>query len=326
MDETVNGQDERRIVALAGGVGGAKLASGLALTGLGERLSVVVNTADDFQLFGLHISPDVDTVTYTLAGLANREMGWGVSGDTFVTLGMLERYGQDIWFQLGDKDFATHILRTMGLRSGKRLTTVTAELTGALDIEAQILPMTDDTVATRLLTESGKLEFQEYFVRRRHADRVLGVEFAGIDQATVPREVGAALETCSGVIICPSNPIVSIDPILSVGDMWERIAALNVPVVAVSPIVGGQAIKGPAAEMLESLGHESSALGVAEIYRGLIDGMVIDNQDEELAGAIEKLGMRVLVTNTIMTDDASRRQLGETALALCSTIASEGSS
>lgn len=325
MNGAVQRQDEQRVVALAGGVGGAKLASGLALAGLGERLSVIVNTADDFELFGLHISPDVDTVTYTLAGLANREMGWGVSGDTFVTLGMLERYGQDIWFQLGDKDFATHILRTMGLRSGKRLTAVTAELASALGIEAEILPMADEPVATRLLTEGGALEFQEYFVRRRHADRVLGVEFAGIDQATIPPEVEVVLESCTGVIFCPSNPIVSIDPILSVADMRERIAALDVPVVAVSPIVGGQAIKGPAAEMLESLGHESSALGVATIYTGLVDGMVIDDQDAELAGAIERLGMRVAVTNTIMTDDESRRDLAGVALELCSTIASEGS-
>jgi LPPG:FO 2-phospho-L-lactate transferase len=306
------------VVALAGGVGGAKLARGLALAGLGERLSVVVNTADDMQLFGLHIAPDLDTVMYTLAGLANPVQGWGIVDESFTTLEMIKGYGRDAWFLLGDKDLATHILRTERLRAGIGLTDVTAELSAALGITARILPMCDEPVATRVATPDGELEFQEYFVRRRHADDVSGVRFEGIEAARVTPQVTAALDAAACVILCPSNPFVSIDPILAVGDFRSRLAA---PVVAVSPIVGGQAIKGPAAHMLQTLGHDVSALGVAALYRDFLNGMVIDTVDEELATPIEALGIATLVTNTVMHSDSDRKTLADETLAFAARLA-----
>lgn len=311
------------VVALAGGVGGAKLAHGLTLTGLGDRLSVVVNTGDDFTLYGLHISPDLDTVLYTLGGVANPETGWGVAGDTFNSLEMLGKYGQDIWFWLGDRDIATHILRTAALHQGRTLTDIMAELATALDIEARILPMCDEPVATLVDTPAGELEFQEYFVRRQHSDEVRGLRFAGIDQASVTPETAQAIDTASAIIICPSNPFVSVDPILNVPGMRERLTAAGAPIVAVSPIVGGEAIKGPAADMLRSLGHEVSAYGVAEYYRDFIDGIVIDERDTDLAGRIEQLGLDVEVIDTIMIDDQTRRQLAEHSLALAERISQE---
>lgn len=309
------------IVALAGGVGGAKLAHGLALTGLGARLSVVVNTGDDMELFGLHISPDLDTVMYTLAGLANPAQGWGIVDESFATLEMIKRYNRDAWFLLGDKDFATHILRTERLRAGVALTEVTTELAGALGIEAAILPMCDEPVATRIETPDGVLEFQEYFVRRRHADDVSGVRFQGIEAARVTAQVSAVLAQARVIILCPSNPFVSIDPILAVGDMRARLGASGAPVVAVSPIVGGEAIKGPAAHMLATLGHSVSAAGVAALYRDFLDGIVIDTVDAALAPEIEALGLVVHVTNSIMRDDADRRTLASETLDFAARMA-----
>jgi LPPG:FO 2-phospho-L-lactate transferase len=309
------------VVALAGGVGGAKLAHGLALTGLGARLSVVVNTGDDMQLFGLHISPDLDTVMYTLAELANPVQGWGIVDESFATLEMIKRYDRDAWFLLGDKDFATHILRTERLRAGVPLTTVTAELAGPLGIDAAILPMCDEPVETLIETPDGVLEFQDYFVRRRHADDVSGVRFQGIEAATVTPQVSTALERAGGIVLCPSNPFVSIDPILAVGDVRARLVEHPAPVVAVSPIIGGQAIKGPAAHMLATLGHPVSAAGVAALYRDFLDGMVIDAVDAALAPEIEALGPAVHVTNTIMRDDADRRRLATETLAFTARLA-----
>lgn len=312
---------QRNIVALAGGVGGAKLAHGLALTGPGAALKVVVNTADDFRLYGLHISPDIDTVMYTLGGVANPETGWGIAGDTFAALGMMRNYGEDTWFLLGDRDLATHILRTDALRSGRRMTEVVAGLAAGLGIEAAILPMADEPVETLVETPDGLLEFQEYFVRRRHADDVTGVQFRGIEEATITAEVGAALGAADAVILCPSNPIVSIGPILAVPGFRARLTGLDAPVVAVSPIIGGQALKGPAAGMLATLGHEVSAYGVAALYRDFLDGIVIDEEDRELAGRIESLGVAVEVTDTIMRDDAGREALARTTLDFAATLA-----
>ncbi|HST88541.1 MAG TPA: 2-phospho-L-lactate transferase [Ktedonobacterales bacterium] len=304
------------IVALAGGVGGAKLAHGLyrTLAREPERLAVVVNTGDDFELYGLRISPDADTVLYTLAGIANPETGWGIAGDSFAALEMLRRYGDAAWFRLGDRDLATHLRRTELLRAGRRPTEVLAALAAALGVRARLLPMADEPVATVVTTPDGELAFQDYFVRRGHRDPVSGVRFVGIERARPTAEALAALAAAEAVIFCPSNPIVSIGPILAVPGMRALVRAAPGPRVAVSPIVAGRALKGPADAMLAALGHESSAYAVAALYHDLLDGMVIDRQDAEQAARIEALGMRVLVTDTIMRDEEERRRLAADVL------------
>lgn len=295
-----------RVAAIAGGVGGAKMAAGLEGVVGGGNLSVVVNTADDFELWGLHISPDVDTVMYTLAGVSNREMGWGIEGETFAALGMISGYGEDAWFRLGDQDFATHILRTERLRSGLTLTEVTAGLCGALGVGGEVLPMTDAEVRTVIVTPDGELEFQEYFVGRGQRDEVVGVEFRGLEDARPTAEVTRAIEGADVVVFCPSNPVVSVGPVLGISGMRETLAGVEAPKVAVSPIIGGKALKGPADRMLSSLGHEASAVGVARMYAGLLDGFVVDRADEALRGEIENLGMKVLVTDAVMGEGEDR--------------------
>jgi LPPG:FO 2-phospho-L-lactate transferase len=302
------------VVALAGGVGGAKLAAGLQDALPAGDLTVVVNTADDFDLWGLHICPDLDTVMYTLAGIANPETGWGISGESFETLNMLERYGEDTWFKLGDRDLATHTLRTHRLRSGETLTEVTRALAGALEIESHVLPMSDDPVSTVLDTPEGRLEFQEYFVRRGQRDEVLGVELRGIEDARPSGEVLTAISGADAIIICPSNPVVSVGPILGLPGMREVLAFSRAPRVAVSPIVGGRALKGPADKMLLSLGHEVSATGVAAMYEDLVDGMVVDKIDERERAGIEAMGMRVLVTDSVMRGAKDRARLASETL------------
>ncbi len=303
------------IVALAGGVGGAKLAQGLARALPASDLRVIVNTADDFDLYGLRICPDLDTVLYTLAGIADPVQGWGIAGDTTHLLDAIARYGREPWFRLGDGDFATHILRSERLRAGISLTAVMAELAEALGVATQILPMTDDPVATVVETPAGRLAFQDYFVARRQADTVLGVSFEGIARATLPDGVATAIAEAELILFCPSNPIVSIGPILAVPGLRAALDSATAPIVAVSPIVGGRALKGPADRMLASLGHEVSALGVARLYQGVIDGIVIDAVDRELQPAIEALGIATDVTATVMGDAASRQQLAERVLA-----------
>ena len=302
-----------KVVALAGGVGGAKLAAGLKSVLPAGDLSVVVNTADDFDLWGLRICPDLDTVMYTLAGIANPDTGWGIADESFETLNMLERYGEDTWFKLGDRDLATHVLRTHRLRSGETLTKVTAALSGALGVESVVLPMSNDPVSTILQTPEGWLEFQEYFVRRGQRDEVLAVELSGIGDASPTGDVLAAISDADAIVFCPSNPVVSVGPILAVPGMREALASSRAPKMAVSPIVGGRALKGPADKMLLSLGHEVSATGVAAMYSGLVDGMVVDVVDEEERAGIEEIGMRVLVTDAVMRDARDRTRLaGET--------------
>jgi LPPG:FO 2-phospho-L-lactate transferase len=303
-----------KICALAGGVGGAKLAAGLQDILSPGDLSVVVNTADDFDLWGLHICPDLDTVMYTLAGVSDPETGWGVAGESFATLNTLEHYGEETWFKLGDRDLATHILRTSRLRSGEKLTKITAELSGALGVESAVLPMSDDPVSTILETPDGRLEFQEYFVRRGQRDEVLGVWLRGIEEAIPTESVLAALGDADAIVFCPSNPIVSVGPILAVPGMMEALASSSAPKVAVSPIVGGRALKGPADKMLASLGHEVSATGVARIYAGLVDGMVVDRIDESERAGIEAIGMRALVTESVMRDAEDRARLASETL------------
>src|SRR5918995_869043 len=303
-----------KVCALAGGVGGAKLASGLQnVLPLGE-LSVVVNTADDFDLWGLHICPDLDTVMYTLAGISNPETGWGIVNESFETLNMLESYGEETWFKLGDRDLATHVLRTSRMRYGETLTEITAKLSGALGVESAVLPMSDDPVSTVLETPEGRLEFQEYFVRRGQRDEVLGIELRGIEGARPTERVLAAISGADVIVLCPSNPVVSIGPILALPGMTEALASSSAPKVAVSPIVGGRALKGPADRMLASLGHEVSATGVARMYAGLVDGMVVDRADEDERTGIEALGMRVLVTESIMRDAEDRARLASETL------------
>ena len=303
-----------KVCALAGGVGGAKLAAGLRDELPPGDLSVVVNTADDFDLWGLHICPDLDTVMYTLAGASNPETGWGLAGESFESLEMLERYGEDTWFKLGDRDLATHVLRTARLRSGETLTRITAGLSRALGIRSFVLPMSDDPVSTLLETPDGHLEFQEYFVRRGQRDEVLGVELRGIDAAAPTGSVLAAISGADVIVICPSNPVVSIGPILALPGVREALARSSVPKVAVSPIVGGRALKGPADRMLLSLGHEVSATGVARMYAGLVDGMVVDKIDEGERESIEAVGMRVLATGSVMRDASDRARLASETL------------
>ncbi len=311
MGRMPSSSSSETIVLLAGGVGGAKLADGLQAH-LGSRVVVIVNTADDVERHGLLVSPDHDTVLYTLAGIANREWGWGIEGETFAAAGMLERYGEETWFRLGDRDLATHVVRTARLRRGDRPTDISRDLQRSLGVEAVILPMTDASVRTEVLTDDGWLGFQDYFVRLHQEPAVLDLRFAGIEDAIATPEVVAALEVADAVLIAPSNPFVSVRPILAVEGIeagLQTARSRGARVVAVSGIVGGKALKGPADRMLVSLGQEASALGVARQYTGIADVFVIDSLDAGQAGAIEALGMRVVVTDTVMTDAAGRARL-----------------
>jgi len=304
------------VVLLAGGVGGAKLAHGLQ-EHLGSRLVVVVNTADDVERHGLLVSPDHDTVMYTLAGIDNREWGWGIVGETFAAAEMLERYGEETWFRLGDRDLATHIVRTARLRRGDRPTEVARDLQHALGVRAVVLPMSDQPVRTEVLTDDGWLAFQDYFVRLHQEPEVRDLRFDGIDDARSTPEVDAALEAAEAIVIAPSNPFVSVRPILSVAGIeagLQTARTRGAPVVAVSGIVGGVALKGPADRMLVSLGHEASALGVARQYTGIADVFVLDRLDEALVPQIRELGLRPVVTDTIMAGDAGRARLAAEVL------------
>ncbi len=312
------------IVVLAGGVGGAKLAHGFAQLDLGDRLAVVVNTADDFELYGLAISPDLDTVLYTLAGIANPVTGWGILGDTANTLAMIGRYGESTWFWLGDRDLATHILRTEQLRRGMRLTEVTRTLATALGVTARILPMTDHPVRTIVSTPEGDLPFQDYFVRRRQRDTVLAVRFEGIEDAHPTPDVEQALDEATVIVLAPSNPIVSLGPILALPGFRERLRRAPVPIVAVSPIVGGRALKGPADRMLASLGHEVSPVGVARLYQDVVDGLVVDIRDAHLAPAVEALGLAVHLTDTVMQVERDRARVARETLAFAQRIGASG--
>jgi LPPG:FO 2-phospho-L-lactate transferase len=302
-----------KVTVLAGGVGGAKLVQGLDR--VVDDLTVVVNTADDAEIYGLAISPDLDTVMYTLAGVADPVNGWGVADETHTTLAAMAALGEDTWFSLGDRDLATHVVRTARLRAGVRLSHVTAGLASALGVRARLLPMTDDPVATVVDTASGRFGFQEYFVARRHRDDVIGLDLTGVD-AAVPAP--GVLESVSGadvVVLAPSNPFVSIGPILAVPGVRDALARTAARRIGVSPIVGGQALKGPAAQMLASLGHEVSALGVARLYAGLLDVLCLDEQDRALAPAVRDLGMDVLVTGTVMGGPEDRERLAREVLA-----------
>ncbi len=301
-----------KIVALAGGVGGAKLAHGLSLLLQPADLAIVVNTADDFEYLGVKISPDLDTVCYTLAGIANPATGWGRGSETWTMLSELEVLGAPTWFRLGDKDIATHLWRTALLRQGERLSSVVKRFSLAWGIQHPILPMTDDAVSTIVETDEGALAFQEYFVQRQCTPRVRGFRFAGIEGASAAPQVIDAIQAADFVVICPSNPWVSIAPILAIDEV--RAAVSRSRVIAVSPIIGGRALRGPAAKMYKEMGIEPSALAVASHYQGLSGCFVIDNADVDLELALLNLGMRILVTNTVMLTPDDRARLARDLL------------
>jgi len=300
---------QRRIVALAGGVGAARFLDGLTRVVRPGRIFVVGNTGDDAEIHGLHISPDLDTVTYTLAGIANPEMGWGIKDDTFRCLESLEKLGSATWFHLGDRDLGTHLYRTERLRQGISLAEVTKEITTALKVRSTIIPMTNSRIRTRIGTPSGELEFQTYFVQRRARDTVLSVRFEGSLEASAAPGIIEAIEQAETIILCPSNPFISIGPILSVPGIREALRRRRNHIVAISPIVGGRALKGPAARMMKSMHFRSSAVEVARLYQDFVGVFVLDEVDREEAKKVEALGMRPVVTNTIMSDLRGRTRL-----------------
>ena len=303
-------------VALSGGVGGAKLALGLSRILAPAQLDVIVNTGDDFEHLGLTICPDLDTLTYTLAGLNNTETGWGRAGETWTFMASLRALGGESWFQLGDGDLAIHVERTRRLAAGEPLSRVTAELTARLGIELSVIPMSDDPVRTFVETAAGALAFQHYFVRDQCAPEVTGFEFRGAKTATPsPMALGALADPAlDAVVICPSNPFISIDPILAVPGLRGAIEDAAAPVIAVSPIVGGKAIKGPTAKMMLELGVTQSAASVARHYDGLIDGFVLDSEDAASGDEIRALGLDVLTTNTVMQSLEDRVSLAANVL------------
>jgi LPPG:FO 2-phospho-L-lactate transferase len=290
------------IVALAGGVGAARLLRGLVTVVDPASVVAVVNTGDDVVLHGLHVSPDLDTVTYTLAAAVNDETGWGLAGESWTVMDALERYGGDnTWFRLGDRDLATHLYRTRRLREGVPLSAVTAEIAAAWNLDLRLLPMTDDRVETRVDVEGeGEIGFQDYFVRRRHAVTARGVHYRGAEDARPAPGVLEAVGAASNVLVCPSNPILSIAPLLAVPGVRAAVEQRRADCVAVSPIVAGAALKGPADRLLTELGHESSVVGVARLYAPLAGTLVVDEADAALAPAVEAEGMRCVVTPTVM--------------------------
>lgn len=310
-----------KIVALAGGVGGAKLAHGLAQILNPEELTIIVNTGDDFEHYGLYICPDLDTVCYTLAGIANPETGWGRAAESWNAIENLSKLGGPDWFKLGDKDLGTHLERTRRLKEGYSLSQITKDFCKAWAIQPTVLPMSDQPVRTYVETDEGELAFQEYFVHRRCEPRVKGFWFDGADRAEPARGVNEAIQAADAIVICPSNPWVSIDPILRVISLpTSHPSAGGVrrgegkKVIAVSPIIGGQAIKGPAAKMYKELGIEPSALAVANHYRGLATNFVLDKIDEQLIQSIKGLSMQTHVTNTLMKSHDDRKRLAEELL------------
>ena len=308
--------ENSKVLALAGGVGGAKLALGLRDILDEESLAIVVNTGDDEEFFGLHVSPDLDTVMYTLGGISNPDTGWGISGETFRSLNRLRQYGADTWFNLGDLDMATHIRRTQLLGQGNTLSEVTNSLCSSLGITHSIFPMTDDTLKTVVITEISEMSFQEYFVKNRCDPRVVSLRFDSPSECSPSPGFVTALNESDLLVFCPSNPFLSVDPILAVTGVRKKIENFRGARIAVSPIVGGEAIKGPAGKILRELGHEVSCVGVAKRYVDLCDVFIIDNVDADLASTIEKLGMRVVVTNTIMNNDQEKRTLAQEILSL----------
>ncbi len=305
---------------LAGGVGASRFLQGLAAVVRQRDITVISNTGDDLEFVGLHVSPDTDIVIYALAGVVNPATGWGLEGDTFAVAEALQRFGYERWFNLGDRDLATALHRTRLLREGWPLHRIVAELARAWGLEVRILPMSDDPVRTIILGPGGDLPFQEYMVRLRTEVDVRGFRFAGAEAARPAPGVLDAIAGARAVILAPSNPFVSIGPILAVPGIREALAATRATRVAISPIIAGQVVKGPAAAMLASLGHEVSAVGVAALYRGLVDLFVLDTADAALAPRVEALGMRTLVTETLMTDGPRKAALAAAVVAALEAV------
>ena len=302
------------IVALAGGVGAARFLDGLARVIAPERIFIIGNTGDDEEIHGLHVSPDLDTVVYTLAGLADPARGWGLRGDTFRGLEALARLGAGTWFQVGDADFATHIYRTQRLRAGATLSRVTRDIAAALGVRSTVAPVCDTPLRTVVATPAGLLPFQTYFVKRRARDRVTGLRFKGARLARPAPGVLAAIRRASAVLLCPSNPFISIGPILAVPGVRAALRETRAPVVAVSPIVGGRALKGPAAAMMKSLGVPLTPAGIAGLYRDFLNILVMDRVDAKHAAAVEAMGIAAVVTDTVMNGLARKKALARAAL------------
>lgn len=306
-----------RITALAGGVGASKLLDGLARAMPAEDLTVIVNTGDDIELFGLYIAPDLDIVTYTLAGAVNPATGWGIEGDTFHCLEAMARYGAERWFNLGDRDLATHIWRTMMLRQGRTLSETADHIRRAHGLACRIIPMTDLHTPTTIVTDEGPLHFQEYLVKRRAAPRVEGIRFENIEAAAPAPGVIEAIHESQAVIICPSNPLISIGPILAVPGIRAALGETAARVVAISPVVGGASLKGPTDRMLADLGMEVSAGQVARLYEDILDLYVLDERDSASRESIEALGIEVVVTNTVMNSAETKLALAQRTLEVC---------
>ena len=302
------------ITVLAGGVGAARFLQGLVKVADPGEVTVIINTGDDAIMHGLHVSPDIDTVTYTLAGLADEARGWGLKHETWECLSGLKRLGQETWFNLGDRDMALHIHRTQRIRGGASLSEVTEEVRMRLGVECRLLPMSNDRVETIVTTEEGDLGFQEYLVKNQAKDRVKSIRFEGVERAVASEGVLEAISGAEGVVIAPSNPIISIGPILAVSGVREALAAARERVTAISPIVGGKAIKGPAADMMEALGSEVSAYGVAEIYRPFMSSFIMDYADAEDLERVKGLGIRAIITDTIMASMERKMALARSAL------------
>jgi len=307
------------VLALAGGVGGARLASGLARQLEPGQLTIVVNTGDDFEHLGLHISPDLDSVTYTLAGINDPIRGWGIDAETWTTMAAIKRLGGPDWFALGDQDLATHLLRTQRLRN-ESLSEITTDLTRRLGIRHPIAPMSDDRIRTFVDTDEGRLAFQEYFVKRRGEPRFMGVHFDGIDQARPSQAFIAAIEDprLEAIVICPSNPWLSVQPILGLPGIEERLRQRSVPILAVSPFIAGRTVKGPAAKMLRELGRSVTPASLLDCYGDLLDALVIHHADAALRPAQDRAA--ILVTDTLMPDAASQSRLAAEVLAFAQTL------
>jgi LPPG:FO 2-phospho-L-lactate transferase len=308
------------ILALAGGVGASKLLQGLAQVIDPAELTVIINTADDLLLHGLTICPDLDTVTYTLAGVADQERGWGIADDSFNALHWLDRYGRERWFNLGDRDLATHLHRSALLEEGLTLTEVTDHIRRALAVRATILPMSNETVSTIVLTDHGPQLFQAYLVRDGASYAVRGVVFEGIERSRPAPGVLEAIEAADGIILCPSNPIISIGPILAVPGIRKALRATRAPIVAVSPVVCGRSLKGPTDKFLAGLGHEVSALSVGRLYHDFLDLLIVDRLDTDLFPAIEALPLRARATETIMNNLEQKIALAKEALVCLASL------
>ena len=302
------------VVVLAGGVGASKLLVGLSQVIPPELITIVGNTGDDFKVCGLRICPDLDTVTYTLAGKVDPSRGWGVSGDDFDCLEWLQAYGAPSWFRLGDRDLATHLWRTHLLGQGVGLAEVTARIGRTWGLRSLLLPMTESYTPTRILTEQGELHLQEYLVREQCRPRVLQVRYPQVERSRLPPGLPEKVASARRVVVAPSNPLISIGPILAVPGMRDLLGSSGLPVTAVSPLVGGRALKGPAAKMLSELGYPASALGIARMLQGVANQFVLDRQDRALKEEIEGLGMQVKVTNTVMTSLADKVALAEAVM------------